>query len=218
MIKSALIAYLGFCLFQAGCVEGGVSGKRSQSPSNTPAAVTQPNASPDGARQDQLSGEDHWARANGLAREDPERALREYRSALDKGYDTVELRIELGGLLMNQLKRPAEAVEHLRVATGRDEKNWRAHWLLAAALLEAERFDEALSEFNISKELDPSLDGYYGYFIGRSLEGMRRYEEALANYQEFLAHEESISPSGPQVREVNERIETIRKKMAPARQ
>jgi tetratricopeptide (TPR) repeat protein len=167
---------------------------------------------PNSTTQDRHTGEEHYARANNLAKLKPEEAAREYKLAIENNYDTVELRIQLGRLL-TQLKRPAEATEHLRIATQRAKKNWRAHWSLALSLLEAEQFREALVEYNTSRKIDPKLDGLYNYYIGRCLEGMGHYQDALVNYQEFLKHEESISSNAPEIPEVNERIRVIKGKI-----
>lgn len=76
------------------------------------------------AGNEQLTGEEHHYKGNNLRQAlEAEEALKEYQLAIENGYDTVELRIELGTLLADPLKRPEEAVEHLRIATERDESN-----------------------------------------------------------------------------------------------
>lgn len=217
MMKStvAVTAFLISALSHAGCSGQAAHQQRSRPPSANTETKTRTGHAPDAVEQDRLSGEDHYARANNMANGEPEGALKEYNLAIEKGYDTVELRIQLGRVLAKYLKRPAEAVGHLHIATQRDEKNWRAHWSLALSLLETERFDEAFTEFTIARGLDPELGGFYGYYIGRALEGMGRYEDALINYREYLEHEERISSNAPEISEVKERIKAIREKMQP---
>src|SRR5215475_846577 len=64
-------------------------------------------------QQDKNSGKEHYARANAFdGWPDPQASLREYKLAIEKGYDTVELRIQLGRLLAFGLDQPGEAVAH----------------------------------------------------------------------------------------------------------
>jgi tetratricopeptide (TPR) repeat protein len=198
-------------LFHMGCNEQ--TSLQTQNRASQAAAEAASSSLTGSTSQDQLTGQDHYAKGNSLAFGYAEMALKEYKLAIKKGYDTVEVRIALGMLLDKELKRPAEAVEHLRIAAQRDEKSWRAHWSLARALLDAEQFDEAFKEFTRAKKLDPEFDGLYYYYIGRSLEGMGRYADALTNYEEFLKYEKSIAPNAPEIVEVNERIKAIKEKM-----
>lgn len=165
--------------------------------------------------QEQLSGEQHYGKANSLAAGlEAEAALREYDCAIEKGYDTVELRIQLGRLLAQQLNRHKEAIEQLRIAVQRDETNWRAHWPLAQSLLNTKQYDKALKELQISKQLDleGKSEGFYFYYTAIALDGLGRYEEALKDYETFLERAKKIEPNSPRVDEVKARVEIIKER------
>lgn len=99
------------------------------------------------AGNEQLTAEEHYYKANNLKQAlEAEEVLKEYQLAIENGYDTVELRIELRTLLAGQLNRQEEAVEQLRIAAERDDGNWRAQWPLAQSLLATKQYEEALKK------------------------------------------------------------------------
>src|SRR5215510_12970704 len=61
-------------------------------------------------QQDKNSGEEHFYRANSFherpGKANAQEALSEYKLAIEKGYDTVEVRIQLGRLLAFRLDQP----------------------------------------------------------------------------------------------------------------
>jgi tetratricopeptide (TPR) repeat protein len=169
--------------------------------------------------QKQMTGEEHYYKANALAeqrvQDAAEQALIEYRKALENGYDTLELRIEFGLLLVDQLKQPKEAIEQLRIAIQRDENNWRAHFGLAKALLQAKEYNDALNEIAISERFDKESDisGFYAYYSAKAFEGLNNYQEALIYYEKFLERENRVASGSQRAKEVRERVETIRTKL-----
>lgn len=168
------------------------------------------------ANPDNMSGEEHYGQANNLKQGlESEEALKEYNLAIEKGYDTAELRYELGHLLATQLNRHEDAVEQFRKAVQIDNTNWRAHWALAQSLLEIKRYKEAWDELQIVRRLDPEgeSEGHYTYYVAKSLDGLERYNEALNEYEAFLERASKIRPGAPDVREAKARIKVLREKL-----
>ncbi|MGB8507877.1 MAG: tetratricopeptide repeat protein [Pyrinomonadaceae bacterium] len=212
-----VILLLILCIWQAGCNnETGLTRQDvNRQDVRASAVVIAPQAS-NVSYQDKRSGEDHFGEANNLADgRKANEALKEYDLAIARGYDTAELRYEMGSVLASQLNRYEEAVEQFHIAVQRDEKYWRAHWALARALLEIKQYNEALSELDIAKRLDPSAEGLpiYAYYNAKALEGINRYHEALQNYETYLQYEDKIAPNSKEAHEVRERIKTVKEKM-----
>jgi len=162
-----------------------------------------------------LSGEEHWVAGNiARASAEYEKTVTEYQLAIENGYDTNDVRIELGIVLDHYLHRPEEAATQFRVAIERDEKDWRAHWSLANALLETQQYDEALRELEIVKQLDPqnTSNGFYAYYTAKASDGLGRTNEALEEYEVFLERAKKVEPNSPRVREVRARVEVIKGK------
>jgi tetratricopeptide (TPR) repeat protein len=159
----------------------------------------------------QVSGEEHWVRGD---QTEYEEAAKEYKLAIENGYDTNEVRTEMGRLLARQLHRHEEAIEQFRIAIQRDEKDWRAHWSLAQSLLETKMYDEALRELEMVKRLDPANTSreFYTYYTAKALDGLGRQEEALKEYQVFLERAKKVEPNSPRVREVRARVEVLKGK------
>ena len=200
---------LACCLWQTGCCEKVASS--SQHTEESEKVVSHAAT----AGNEQLSGEDHYYRANNLKQAlEPEEALKEYDLAIENGYDTVELRIQLGTLLADQLKRPEEALEQLRIAARRDEGNWRTHWQLAQSLLATREYEEALREIEVADSLDPDghADGFYSFYRAKAFEGLGRYREALREYKGFLKSNDDVGDT-PKVLDARERVTTIRQKL-----
>jgi tetratricopeptide (TPR) repeat protein len=216
MLRSfEIILASALCLSQVYCGKGAALQKQvNQSPKEQ--TVSSPPAQAGSQTNSRtLSGEDHWIRGNYLrAKSDYEGAAKEYQLAIDNGYDSNWVRTELGMVLDHYLHRPEEASRHFRVAIERDEKNWRAHWLLSNSLLETKQYDEALKEIQIVKQLDPknTAAGSYIYETAKALDGVGRIDEALKEYEAFLQRAKKVEPNSPRVREVRARVETIKGK------
>lgn len=183
-VKLFAISFVVF-LFVTGGVSHGWPGAISASVQQRRSAATAEGArtpeeqSPEGYR--------YYVMGNRNSDINPERAAEQYKTALKKGYDTVELRLRLGRLL-RLLKRPEEAFEHYRAATRIDAEDMRPHLSLAHALLDARRYEEALGEFEFVKKLSPEEYklGMFSDDIGKSLDALERYEEALKEYEASL--------------------------------
>lgn len=136
-----------------------------------------------------LSGSDHYGQANYLkGGHESEEALKEFNLAIENGYDTVDLRIDLGELLWDQLNRKEEALEQFRIAAQRDQGHFRAHSRLAQSLLATKQYDEALREIEVCDRLDPDgrTDGFYFFYRAKALDGLNRYAQALGQYEVYL--------------------------------
>lgn len=203
------VLILSACWFFQTCSSDRVS---SSTPAHQGERATS-NTNPQG--KEPVSGEDHYYKANNLKQAlEPEEALKEYRLAMESGYDTVELRIQLGLLLAGPLKRLEEAVEQFRIAALRDEGNWRAHWPLAQSLLDIKQYDEALREIEVADRLDPEghADGFYFFYRAKGLDGLERHREALEEYEAYLKRNDHIGDT-PEVLDARERVRTIRRKL-----
>lgn len=211
-IPVALIVVLVCCLLGHSCSNDRVASSSGSKQGEERVSNTNRQAN------EKMSGEDHYYSANNLKQAlEPEEALKEYHLAIENGYDTVELRIQLGTLLAGQLKRHEEAVEQLQIAARRDEGNWRAHWPLAQSLLATKQYDEALKEIEIADSLDPEghADGFYTLYRARALDGLTRYAEALREYQSFLEHYREIIPKDADVVEARQRVKAIKEQLNP---
>lgn len=132
-------------------------------------------------------GERYYVLGNGNAFRRPEQAVEYYKTAIEKGFDTLDLRLEMGNLL-RFLKRYDEAVEQLRIAIEMDERDMGPHLSLAYTFLFSGCYEDALKEFDIVKVLDPEdyNDGILSIYIGDCLYEVGRYEEALKEYRAVL--------------------------------
>jgi tetratricopeptide (TPR) repeat protein len=171
---------------------------------------------PNTVQQAQYFGTDHFGEANRLAAIGKlEEALREYNLAIENGYDTAELHIQVGLLLADQMKRYEEATEQFRIAVERDKTNPRYHWLLAKSLLDAKHYEEALKELEEARQFDP--EGYYkilyNYYLAKILDGMERYNEAVDKYEIFIKDEVEITPHSSELRDARERLKLLREKL-----
>jgi tetratricopeptide (TPR) repeat protein len=151
-------------------------------------------------QQDKGSGEEHFYRANwfheGLGKAKAQAALREYKLAIEKGYDTVEVRIQLGRLLAFRLDQPGEAVSHFRIALERDPNNWRIHFPLAQILLQLQQYQEALKEIKESQRLDKDgrANGFYFDYLAKAYDGLGESKEALRYYGMALKRAKRMEP------------------------
>lgn len=208
-IIMGLTVVLACCLCHTGCCERFASSSQH----TQQADKVDSNAAP--ASNERLSGEDHYYRANNLKQAlEPEEALKEYDLAIENGYDTVELRIQLGTLLADPLNRPEEAVEQLQIAARRDEGNWRTHWPLAQSLLATKEYEQALIEIQVADSLDPEghADGFYLFYTAKAFEGLERYAEALKQYEAFLKSNDDVGDT-PKVLEARDRVRALHQKL-----
>jgi tetratricopeptide (TPR) repeat protein len=204
------------CLSQVCCGKGAaLQGQDNRLPKEQSVSSSPLAQSGNQTNSRTLSGEEHWVKGNFLRdKANYEEAAKEYQLAIDNGYDSNWVRTELGIVLDHYLNRPEEAAGQFRVAIERDEKDWRAHWLLANSLLETKEYDEALKELHIVERLDPknSSRGFYAYYKAKALDGLGRHDEALKDYQVFLERAKKVEPNSPRVREVRARVEAIKGK------
>jgi tetratricopeptide (TPR) repeat protein len=181
---------LAACLQQVACGERVVSSHRQDSRNGAAAQEGGDTKGTDQEGEPQPgSGEDHYNLATELSHDrQGDEALKEYNLALQAGYDTADLRVELGLLLSDQLKRYPEACEQLRIAAAREPTNWRAHWGLGKSLPLDGRYEEALAELTIAEQLDPygQSHGFYDFHKAKALDSLQRYKEALTEYELFL--------------------------------
>lgn len=157
-------------------------------------------------------GYKHYVRGNGISDTDPERAVEQYKLAVEKGYDTVELRMKMGNILRT-LQRPEEAIVQYRVAIGLDERSVRPHIALAHALLDHGQHGEALKEFEIIKTLAPEdfMLGIFSDEVATCLDALGRYEEALEAYQTAIRCNCNADPRDELIKK---RIEEIKRLLA----
>lgn len=216
-VSMQIILLFACCLAQTCCNERIASSTEHKKPQSEKVVFNANNNASSNTRQKRpLSGEEHFSKANSLKdSHSSKEALSEYYLAIENGYDTVELRIEMGELLADRLNRHEEAIEQFRIAVQREGTNWRAHWPLAKSLLISKKYDEALSELQIVKHLDPegNSEGSYMYHTAKALDGLAQYAEALKEYEAFLKHADKIRPGGPDVIDAEERVRAIREQL-----
>lgn len=126
----------------------------------------------------------------------------------------MDLRIDLGELLWDQLNRSEEGLEQFRIAAQRDQGHFRAHSRLAQSLLATKQYDEALREIEVCDRLDPDgrADGFYFFYRAKALDGLDRYREALQQYEAYLKNNDDVGDIS-NVLEARERVRTIRQKL-----
>lgn len=158
------------------------------------------------------SGKKYYLMGNGSARTDPQRAISHYQEAIKNGYDTNDLRVEMGRLLRS-VGRLQEAAEQFRVVIRRDADNLRAHLGLAYTSGSIGQHEEALKEFGEVKRLDPRSygEGIFAPDVAQSLDALGRYKEALAEYEAALrcrCHGESADEN------FKRRVQAIKEKLS----
>lgn len=157
------------------------------------------------------AGHKYYILGNGNSFRKPERAVEYYRTAIENGYDTADLRVELGKLLY-RLERYEESAEHYRAAVEMDGKDVRARLGLAYGLLARGRHQEALEEFEVLKAIAPEdyRAGILSSHIGACLEAVGRYEEALKEYEAALRCDCHDAADEERIRSRVETIKTLR--------
>jgi len=132
-------------------------------------------------------GEKYYVMGNKSADRDPEQAVAYYRMAIEKGYDTNHLRVEMG-ILLRSLKRYEESSEQFRVAIKRNENDGRAHLSYAYTLMAGGNYEEALKEWEAVKRRNPDdyASGIMSDYIAQCFDALGKYEEALKEYEAAL--------------------------------
>jgi tetratricopeptide (TPR) repeat protein len=200
---------LAASLQQVACGERAVSSHRQESRND--AAALDGGDTAQEVKPQAMSGEDHYNLASDLKHDrQADDSLREYNLALQAGYDTADLRVELGLLLGDQLRRYPEACDQLRIAVQREPRNWRAHSGLGTFLLLDGRYEEALAELTIADKLDPDSRSYpyYSYEKAKAFDALQRYRDALHEYNRFLTVYGNLNDD-PEVIESKERARVI---------
>jgi tetratricopeptide (TPR) repeat protein len=162
-----------------GVTREGVTYHREQSASGKEPARRPQKKSPEGAR--------YYVLGNGNSARNPERAVEYYKTAVENGYDTLELRLSMG-ILLRILERYEESAKQLRIAIQMDESDSRPHLSLAYTFVLSGRREDAIKEFEILKEVatEDYNDGIFSLDIGDCLYELGRYEEALKEYRAVL--------------------------------
>jgi tetratricopeptide (TPR) repeat protein len=90
--------------------------------------------------------------------------------------------------------------------------NYAAHANLATALDELKDYEAALAEYRWLSRAKPDLGAVY-YFIGRDLDLIGEYEQALGAYETFLARADA-SANKEEIERVNLRLPPLRRQIA----
>lgn len=207
VIETFLFSVMCFC--QLAC---GGQATVLQQQSNVKTSSPQGSEANNTTLKKEATGAEHFGRANGLKYGgEGEAALIEYNLAIKTGFDTSELRYELGELFENNLKRSDEAIEQYRIAVQHNPAYWRGHWALAQMYLKTEQYSEALSELQIVKRLDSkgvSTDDY-ALFTAKAFDGLKRYDQALKDYEAYLKRNDKITPNSSEILNVRKRVNEI---------
>jgi predicted TPR repeat methyltransferase len=91
------------------------------------------------------------------------------------------------GIALRKLKRFEEAAELHRRAIEQEPGNLQSHYSLANAYKDMGRIEDALATLRTALALRPETEGFRR--IGQLLYGLRRTEEAAANYEAWLRAE-----------------------------
>jgi predicted TPR repeat methyltransferase len=117
---------------------------------------------------------------------DAAEAVKSYKRALELRAEHPETLRNLG-IALRKLKRYEEAVElHLRAVEQRPG-NVENHYSLANAYKDMGRVDDALATLRKALAIKPESEGFRR--LGQFLYGLRRIEEAAANYEAWLRAE-----------------------------
>ena len=114
----------------------------------------------------------------------PAEAARLYRQYLASYRDRADVRVFLGGALLNMgdLQPAMDEAQH---AIALDARYGKGYLLAARVAAAREHWDEAQSFFNRAEKLDPG-DPDAWYFSGRAWYDANRFEPAIAAFQEAL--------------------------------
>lgn len=114
------------------------------------------------------------------------------KRAVDLDPDYVEARVHYGALLV-ETGDTSEAIRQLSEATRRDPKNSQAYSHLAEAFLLAKAYDKAEEAASRAIELSPkNSQGFL--FRGDAKRMQKRYADAIADYNTYLALDDFVAP------------------------
>lgn len=203
------------CMFLLACYSGMEASSQKDDFSKRVSSNITTAHSPVASQDYQYSCEERLQQARILSiKGELENAINEYKKLIEQGCDTSGSRINFG-LALAEAGRWDEAVEQYRIIVKRDPKDWAAHWTLAQTLiLELGQYEEGLKEVKAARELDDMGDvGYnYDFFIGKALDGLRRYEEAVTYYDIYIKAQSKVWKNEPRLIEAKERVSVIKGK------
>lgn len=142
---------------------------------------------------------------------DPQSALAHCQSALEIDPKNPDYATGYAAALV-QARRFTEAVPLLRKVIAIAPDTYAAHANLATALDELKQYDAALSEYQWVSRARPDLAGVY-YFIGRDLDLVGEFAQALAAYETFLARADAPA-NKDEIERVNLRLPSLRRQIA----
>ncbi len=123
---------------------------------------------------------------------EPEKALIEYRQALQLDPRRPEIYNNIGKLL-NDAGKPEAALDYCRTAVQLNSKSPFSHNNLGLALMELCRFEEAMGQFSAAAQLDAGYASPH-FQMGRILLKQGRDAEALPHFHEALRIEPDNLP------------------------
>ena len=131
---------------------------------------------------------------------DVEKAREFIKRALELDPNVAEAYVSRADIRLNHEWDFAAAESDLRRALELEPNNDTAHWLYGMLQSNRGNHDEALRELDTARELDPSAVMYM-FHRGRVLYYARRYQEAIAQYdQAIVLDDRFIQPFGWMVR------------------
>lgn len=138
-------------------------------------------------------------------------AIEEFKKSIEAGKNDKEMYRRVAELLI-KLKRNEEAEMYLRRVIEKDSKDARAHWTLAAILVEMRNYENGLKEANLAKELYGESDISYVFdrLIGQAYDGLGDYENAIKHYKIFLKGR-SYAPDSDDYKETQKRVSELEK-------
>ncbi len=142
---------------------------------------------------------------------DPQSALAHCQSAIELEPRNSDYATGYAAALV-QARRFAEAVPLLRKVLAVAPDTYAAHANLATALDELKQYDAALIEYQWVNHAKPDLAGVY-YFIGRDLDLIGEFTQALAAYETFLARAD-VQANKDEIERVNLRLPSLRNQIA----
>lgn len=114
-----------------------------------------------------------------------ERAIENYRRALEIKPDYAEALINLGNILRD-LGQLEEAVTHYLCALKIKPDFAMVHYNLGNTLQELGRFEEAIASYHLSLEINPNFTETHTN-LGNALRNIGQLEDAIASYYQALA-------------------------------
>jgi tetratricopeptide (TPR) repeat protein len=148
-----------------------------------------------------------------------EKAIPAFECAFKKGQDGFEDKIEYIQTLY-RLKRYDKVIEQCQLLLahrkiGMKGNAWVTHKILADSLLETQRYEEALREIKIVRELDfKNRDSVsYLYKIAIALDGLGKSSEALAAYEKYMEKAPDNEPQNSRMNYAKKRILELKQQL-----